>query len=291
MQRTQIYRNDDLSITNSVLMETPLFKNLFIQNQELEEQVKMLKHNIMYFESANQKLIKKIVKLERKVDSYKKKKGERDTEEEVVFVKNVKKENVVKVVKDEVVVKMEIVEEVEVVKDEVVVKMEIVEDEVDETEEVETEETEETEEVEVEETDEKGTDEEVEVEETEEVEVEETEEVEVEETEEVEVEETEEVVVEEEETEEVVVEEEETEEVVVEEEETEEVVVEEEEEETVDVEGTDEEGAEEDVYEIEINGNTYYVSNEKDSVIYAADENGDISIEAGVYKNGKPVFN
>ena len=60
------------------------------------------------------------------------------------------------------------------------------------------------------------------------------------------------------------------------------------------VEGDEEEEAteeEEDVYEIEINGKTYYVSNELNSVIYAADESGDITIEAGVYKNGKPVFN
>ena len=30
--------------------------------------------------------------------------------------------------------------------------------------------------------------------------------------------------------------------------------------------------------------------NEKDSIIYDIDENGDISIEVGAYKNGKPVF-
>ena len=66
-------------------------------------------------------------------------------------------------------------------------------------------------------------------------------------------------------------------------------VVEEEEVEVVEGEEVEGEG-DEDVYEIEINGNTYYVSNEKDSVIYAADENGEITIEAGVYKNGKPVF-
>ena len=28
-----------------------------------------------------------------------------------------------------------------------------------------------------------------------------------------------------------------------------------------------------------------------DSIIYDVDENGDISIEVGVYKNGKPTFN
>ena len=31
--------------------------------------------------------------------------------------------------------------------------------------------------------------------------------------------------------------------------------------------------------------------NEKDSIIYDVDENGDVSVEVGVYKNGKPVFN
>jgi hypothetical protein len=31
--------------------------------------------------------------------------------------------------------------------------------------------------------------------------------------------------------------------------------------------------------------------NETDSIIYDADENGDISLEVGVYKNGKPIFN
>ena len=31
--------------------------------------------------------------------------------------------------------------------------------------------------------------------------------------------------------------------------------------------------------------------NETDSIIYDADENGEISLEVGVYKNGKPTFN
>ena len=30
--------------------------------------------------------------------------------------------------------------------------------------------------------------------------------------------------------------------------------------------------------------------NETDSVIYEADNNGDISVEVGIYKNGKPTF-
>ena len=45
------------------------------------------------------------------------------------------------------------------------------------------------------------------------------------------------------------------------------------------------------MYEIQINGKTYYVTNETDSIIYEADEEGEITIEAGAYKNGKPVFN
>jgi len=32
------------------------------------------------------------------------------------------------------------------------------------------------------------------------------------------------------------------------------------------------------------------VFNEQDSIIYDTDENGEISVEVGVYKNGKPIF-
>ena len=128
----------------------------------------------------------------------------------------------------------------------------------------------------------------------EEVEVEEEEEevveVEVEEVVEVEVEEEEVVEVEEEEEEEEVVEVEEEEEEVEVEEEEEVVEVEVEEEEVVEVEVEEEEEEEDSVYEVTIKGKTYYVTNEVDSVIYEADENGDISVEAGVYKNGKPTF-
>ena len=107
----------------------------------------------------------------------------------------------------------------------------------------------------------------------------------VEEVEEVEEEEVEEV---EEEVEEVAadaVEEEEEEEV--EEVEEEEVAADAVEEEVVDAV---EEEEEESVYEITIKGKTYYVTNEVDSIIYVADENGDISEEVGVFKNGKPTF-
>jgi len=50
------------------------------------------------------------------------------------------------------------------------------------------------------------------------------------------------------------------------------------------------EAEEAEVYEVTINKKTYYVTNETDSIIYDLDENGDISVEVGKYKNGKPVF-
>ena len=84
--------------------------------------------------------------------------------------------------------------------------------------------------------------------------------------------------------------EEEEEEVEVEEEEEEEEVEVEEEEEEEEVEEVKVDEQEEEVYEIQIKGKTYYVTNEINSTIYEADADGDISIEAGVYKNGKPVF-
>ena len=47
---------------------------------------------------------------------------------------------------------------------------------------------------------------------------------------------------------------------------------------------------EEEVYEVTIKGKSYYTSNEKNGTIYGLDENGDVSIEVGVYKAGKPTF-
>jgi chemotaxis protein histidine kinase CheA len=76
-----------------------------------------------------------------------------------------------------------------------------------------------------------------------------------------------------------------------EEEEEQEEEEEEQEEEEEEQEEEEEEQEEEDVYEIEINGKAYYVQNEVDSIIYAADDDGDITIEAGCFKNGKAVFN
>ena len=55
----------------------------------------------------------------------------------------------------------------------------------------------------------------------------------------------------------------------------------------VEVEEEEEEG---EVYEVVINKKTYYVTNEIDSTIYDLDENGDISVEVGQYKKGKPIF-
>ena len=147
----------------------------------------------------------------------------------------------------------------------------------------------------------------VEVEDEEEVEEEEVEEEEVEEEEaeeeeaekeEVEEEEVEEEEVEEEEAEEEEAEEEEAEEEEAEEEEEEEEAEKEEEEEEAEKEEVEEEEAEEEeaaeeeaeVYEVNINGKTYYTSNEVNGIIYGVDEDGDVSLEVGKYVNGKPVF-
>ena len=48
--------------------------------------------------------------------------------------------------------------------------------------------------------------------------------------------------------------------------------------------------AEEEVYEITINGKSYYTTNEINGEIYGLDENGDVSLEVGAYKAGKPTF-
>jgi hypothetical protein len=46
----------------------------------------------------------------------------------------------------------------------------------------------------------------------------------------------------------------------------------------------------EEVYEVTINGKSYYTTNETSGAIYGLDENGDVSLEVGVYKAGKPTF-
>ncbi len=318
------FHASELNKTNQILMELPLFRNLMDEKEELEEHVNMLKHNIMYFESTNRKLLKKVEKLKSEIKTMKKNKKskndyikqekitEDDDDDDVVFI-NQKDATVVQPAIQMVIeegddhpglitcstVQIKADEEYDdkllaEIDDELSVGQELGEHESKEnTIEVEGEEEEEVVEV-VEGEDEEDVEvvegeEEVEVVEgegegeEEEVEVVEEEEVEEEEVEIVEGDEEEVEVVEGEEEVEVV----EGEEEEVEGEEEVEVVEGEEDE----VEVVEEEGeGDEDVYEIEINGNTYYVSNEKDSVIYAADENGEITIEAGVYKNGKPVF-
>ena len=110
------------------------------------------------------------------------------------------------------------------------------------------------------------------------------------------VEETEEEVVEEEVVEETeeeeVVEEEVVEEEVVEEEVVEEEVVEEEvvEEEKTETEVVADDDNEEEVFEIEIDGTSYYTTNETSGMIYAKTEDGDIGDEVGYFEDGEPGF-
>jgi hypothetical protein len=248
-------------------MELPLFQNLLIEKEELEEQVKMLKHNIMYFESANRKMLRKNEKLKMEIKSLKKSKKtkvvketsagsdscfatlEDDDDDEVVFIKQekifepvVNNTIVIDLCKDdEPAIKM-VIEETSAGSDSCKATLEG-EEETEEVVDIETSAGSDSCKATLE-CEEEG-------------------------------------------------EEEEDVEIVEEGDEEEEVVEEGEEEEEVEIVETEEEVGEEeeDVYEIEINGKTYYVSNEKNSVIYAADEDGEITIEAGVYKNGKPIFN
>lgn len=133
------------------------------------------------------------------------------------------------------------------------------------------------------------------VSETEEAVEEESEEEVVEETEEENVveeevvEETEEEVVVEETEEEEVVEESE-EEVVVEESEEEEVVEEEKTETETETEVVADDDNEEEVFEIEIDGTSYYTTNETSGMIYAKTEDGDIGDEVGYFEDGEPGF-
>jgi len=46
----------------------------------------------------------------------------------------------------------------------------------------------------------------------------------------------------------------------------------------------------EEVIEVTIKGKTYYTTDEQNGIIYDIDENGDISVEVGKYKNGKPII-
>jgi len=74
-------------------------------------------------------------------------------------------------------------------------------------------------------------------------------------------------------------------------EEEEEVVDESVEEEEEVVNELDVEEEEEGVFEIEINGTTYFTDNEKNGTIYSIDENGDPDEEIGTFVNGTPRFN
>jgi len=47
---------------------------------------------------------------------------------------------------------------------------------------------------------------------------------------------------------------------------------------------------EEDVFEIELNGKTYYTSDTVNGVIYDVDDEGEISVEVGKFKNNKATF-
>jgi len=284
----------ELKNTNNILMELPCFRQLSDDNELLHERIQSLKATIEYLESKNRRLSSKIVKYK---TFYKKSKkvprknqllsnvidlvSDDDSDDNVPVVVDIKQEKVVvqeakgdqdqeEIVQDQEEV---VQDQEEVVQD----QEEVVQEEVIEYEIVEV----------VEEAE--GVQDVVEGEEAEEEEVVEGEE-EVEEVVEGEEAEKEEEVVEDEEAEGDQEETEAEEEEVVEGEEAE--VEEEEAEEVVEVEEAEAEGEEEDaeVYDIEINGKTYYVQNEKDSPIYEADENGDISMEVGVYKKGVPTF-
>jgi chromosome segregation ATPase len=254
---------DFLNKTNELLLEMPLYKKMKSHNDELKEKVKALKYTIEYLELINKNLTNKNKKLKMKLKT------------KTCHVSQQFNGDIFEDVNEDIFEDVNKNVEIEITNDDPNIKMEIVELEkaIDYNEDSTTKDKE----VEEEEAEVEATEEEVEATEEEEEATEE----EVEATEE-----------EEEATEE---EEEATEEEVEATEEEEEATEEEVEATEEEVEATEEEvEAEEeeaDVYEVTIKGKTYYVSNEVDSIIYAADENGDISIEAGMYKNGKPVFN
>lgn len=53
----------------------------------------------------------------------------------------------------------------------------------------------------------------------------------------------------------------------------------------------DDEDEDEEVMEIIIKGKTYYTTDDQNGVIYDLDEDGEISVEVGYFKNGKHYFN
>ena len=255
MQSYDLYA--ELKNTNNILMELPCFRQLSDDNELLHERIQSLKATIEYLESKNRRLSSKIVKYK---TFYKKSKK--------IPRKNQLLSNVIDLVSDDDDSDDNVPAVVVDIKQEKVIVQEAKGDQ-DQEEVVQDQE-------EVVQDKEEVVQEEVVQEEVIEYEIVEVVEGDQEETEEEEEEE------EEAKGDQEVVEEEEEEEVV---EEEEEEVVEEEEE---GKEAEEEEDAE--VYDIEINGKTYYVQNEKDSPIYEADENGDISMEVGLYKKGIPTF-
>ena len=260
MQSYDLYA--ELKNTNNILMELPCFRQLSDDNELLHERIQSLKATIEYLESKNRRLSSKIVKYKTFYKKSKKVSTKKQLFSNVInLVSDDDSDDNVPVVVD---IKQEkvVVQEAQGVQDQEEVvqdKEEVVQDQ----EEVVQEEVIEYEIVEV----------------IEEAEGDQEETEEEEEEEEEEAKGDQEVVEGEEGEEEEEVEGEDAEE---------EEVVEEEEEEVVEGKEAEEEDAE--VYDIEINGKTYYVQNEKDSPIYEADENGDISMEVGVYKKGVPTF-
>ena len=249
-------------------MELPCFKQLLEKNRLLDERVHYLNATIEYLESKNRRLSNKVIKYK---GLYKNYKVSKKTNHVVDLVSDDDDEPIVMTIEEKplpITIKKEVLKEV--VQPEVVVEEVVADDQVadDQEEEVVVEAEAEEEEAEAEE-------EEAEAEEAEAEEEEVVDEVVEEEGQE---EEEEEVADDQEEAEE------EEEEEVADDQEAEE----EEEAEVADDQEEEEEEAE--VYEVVIKGKTYYVQNEKDGPIYEADENGDISLEVGVYKNGKPVF-
>jgi hypothetical protein len=240
----------DLKHTNNILMELPCFRQMLDENYALSERVDSLKIALEYLESKNRRLSKKVAKYKRMYKNAKKSK--------TTISKNIGA--VIDLVSDDddvekpvVVVKKEVVVEKPIVVEPIVMTIEeTAAEEEDDQEEVIDDQEEEV-------VEEEAAEEEAAAEEAAAEEADDQEEEEEEEEEEAE-----------------------------EDEEQEDVVEEEAEEEVVEEQAEEEEEAE--VYETVIKGKTYYIQNEKDGPIYEADENGEISLEVGVYKNGKPTF-
>ena len=55
--------------------------------------------------------------------------------------------------------------------------------------------------------------------------------------------------------------------------------------------GTEDEEEEEEVFEIEIDDITYFVTDEDNSILYEITADGDIGKKVGIIKDGDPIFN